>query len=276
MPFLSRLASTLLLAVTLAACGGGSSEPVQPQPTQPTTPTQPTQPTTPATSSTFCDIRTGSGRLTGVVTSVHDGDTITVAGQSVRLDSIDAPELAQTYGPQARDNLSALVLNKPVTVTYGKKDKYGRVVGTVFGSDCALVNLQQVQDGAAWYYKAYQCEIAQSERSAYETAEETARNAGRGLWAFEAMAPWVFRNGKEPVIPACSSDGPAWVAGTPDADDLAPSQPSAPTQPTNPGTPPVTTTPPTPSSCAPVWVNGYRRSNGTFVDGYWRRPPGCA
>ena len=273
MRFLPRLASTILSAAALAACGGGSSDPTQSEPAQPTAPTQPAQPTTP---STFCDIRTGSGRLTGVVTSVHDGDTITVANQSVRLDSIDAPELTQPYGSQARDNLSALVLNKPVTVTFGKKDKYGRVVGTVFGSDCSLVNLQQVQDGAAWYYKAYQCEIAQSERSAYEAAEEAARNAGRGLWAFEAMAPWVFRNGKEPTTPACSGDGPTWIAGTPDADDPTPLQPPTPTPPTNPGTPPVTTTPPVPSSCAPIWVNGYRRANGTLVSGYWRRPAGCA
>lgn len=34
-------------------------------------------------------------RITGKVTSVHDGDTITVNSESIRLSSIDAPELAQ-------------------------------------------------------------------------------------------------------------------------------------------------------------------------------------
>lgn len=107
--------------------------------------------TTPSTTaSTFCGYTGGGSRITGTVSKVHDGDTITVAGYSIRLDSIDAPELKQAYGVQSRDNLANLVNGQPVTVTYAKKDKYGRIVGTVFKSDCTQVNLRQVETGSAW------------------------------------------------------------------------------------------------------------------------------
>ena len=66
----------------------------------------------------FCGNTVGGSRITGTVSSVHDGDTITVAGNSIRLDSIDAPELMQAYGIQSRDNLANLVIGQSVTVTY--------------------------------------------------------------------------------------------------------------------------------------------------------------
>jgi endonuclease YncB( thermonuclease family) len=41
--------------------------------------------------------------------SVHDGDTLTIQGQAVRLFGIDAEELDEPNGPRARDALRALV-----------------------------------------------------------------------------------------------------------------------------------------------------------------------
>jgi len=46
--------------------------------------------------------------LTGTP-SVHDGDTLTIQGQAVRLFGIDAEELDEPNGPRARDALRALV-----------------------------------------------------------------------------------------------------------------------------------------------------------------------
>jgi endonuclease YncB( thermonuclease family) len=131
-----------IFAVALSACGGGDGASFAP-----------------ATGNTHCGVSVGKQRISGVVTAVHDGDTITVGGESIRLASIDAPELDQAYGPSSRAHLTAMVLGQSVTVTYAQKDLYDRVVGTVFKPDCSQVNLNQVLAGAAWYFAAYQCEI---------------------------------------------------------------------------------------------------------------------
>ena len=57
--------------------------------------------------------------LYGTVTKVHDGDTLSVLTTdgrtlTIRLSDIDAPELAQPFGPEARAQLARLVLSKRV------------------------------------------------------------------------------------------------------------------------------------------------------------------
>ena len=138
---------------------------------------------------------------------MHDGDTLTLNGQSVRLGSVDAPELGQAYGPVSRDLLAAAVLNQRVTVTFAKKDLYERVVGMVFKTDCSLVNLQMVSSGAAWYGAAYQCEINAPLRKAYAAAQASAKSALAGLWAAPAVAPWFYRNGVEAQVPQTCPNG---------------------------------------------------------------------
>jgi endonuclease YncB( thermonuclease family) len=182
----------LFLTAFISACGGGSG--VTPKAD---------------TSATFCGVVTGTARLTGTVASVHDGDTLTVNGQSVRLDSIDAPELDQAYGLTARNHLATLAQGQLVTISYSNKDQYGRVVGTVFKPDCSNLNLNQVASGAAWYYEAYQCEIDIRQRLAFAAAQTSARSSALGLWAAPAVAPWVFRNGVDPVVPATCPNGDA-------------------------------------------------------------------
>lgn len=278
-----RLLSTLTLAL-LTACGGGGDgggggEPVStPAPTieillSATAPNDnllavyPTPSTTAGTS--LCGYQVGSQRIYGTVTNVHDGDTVTIGSQNIRLDSIDAPELTQTYGTQAQKTLETIVLGKPVTVAYTKLDKYGRTVGAVFTSDCTYVNLRQVAIGSAWFYRAYQCEISAESRNAFAAAEDAANAADLGLWAGPATPPWVYRNGVSPVAPVCSASAPVW-AGNP--------APTTPVVVTPAPTTPVVTTPtqPTTNGCYKVWVNGYTRANGTRVSGYYRNSPGCA
>ncbi len=179
-----------MIAVALSACGGGDGASFAP-----------------ASGNTHCGVSVGKQRITGKVLSVHDGDTITVGGESIRLASIDAPELDQAYGPSSRAHLAAMVLGQSVTVTYAQKDQYGRVVGTVFKSDCNQVNLNQVAAGAAWYYEAYQCEIDIRQRQAYAAAHASARITKKGLWANAAVAPWVHRNGMEAKVPASCPNG---------------------------------------------------------------------
>ena len=181
-----------MVAVVLSACGGGDGASFAP-----------------ASGNTHCGVSVGKQRITGTVTSVHDGDTITVGGESIRLASIDAPELDQAYGPSSRANLAAMVLGQSVTVTYAHTDRYDRVLGTVFKPDCSQVNLSQVAVGGAWYNEAYQCDIDLLQRQAYAAAHASARTAKKGLWATTAVAPWVHRNGVEAKVPASCPNGDA-------------------------------------------------------------------
>ena len=80
------------------------------------------------------------------VTSVYDGDTITVdidlglcvwvRSQKIRLHGLDAPELrgdSRPHGLESRDKLRELIDGKTVTLRTHKDDKgkYGRWLGTI-------------------------------------------------------------------------------------------------------------------------------------------------
>lgn len=160
---------------------------------------------------TLCGVDVGPKLLEGAVTSVHDGDTITLSSGGavyhIRLDSIDAPELAQPFGNTSQSALSAAVLGRPVKVAYTKTDQYDRIVGAVFTDSCQYVNLNQVATGMAWFYKAYQCEISAAVRAQFLQTQGSAAAADLGLWAqVEPQAPWFYRNGFEPVTPVCTAE----------------------------------------------------------------------
>lgn len=157
----------------------------------------------------LCGYGVGSKLITGKVTAVHDGDTITIDGVTkIRLDTIDAPELSQSFGSQSQLALSNMVLGGTVRVAYSKIDRYGRTVGSVFTAGCDYVNLRQVASGMAWFYKAYQCEAPLAVRGAFASAQDSAISARLGLWSEASPeAPWMFRNGVEPETPICKDSG---------------------------------------------------------------------
>ena len=118
--------------------------------------------------------------LEGEVVKVSDGDTVHVlAGKQkakIRLDRIDAPESRQEYGREATKHLADLIFGKTVKVLYDKKDRYGRILGTIFMGDLE-VNLEMVATGNAWHYRQFDKTIA------YCDAERMAREKELGLWA---------------------------------------------------------------------------------------------
>ncbi|WP_228156070.1 thermonuclease family protein [Arcobacter lacus] len=123
---------------------------------------------------------------------VSDGDTITVLTSDktqykIRLNDIDAPEKKQAFGNKSKDNLAKYIAGKTVTVQYQKKDKYKRILGTIYYNNIDI-NLQQVKDGFAWVYKKY------SKNQDYYNAEKLARENKKGLWIDKnPIAPWEFR-----------------------------------------------------------------------------------
>lgn len=136
--------------------------------------------------------------LHGHVVAVSDGDTITVLDDSkhrhvIRLMGIDAPEKAQAFGQKAKQSLSDLVNDRDVSVTWFKKDRYGRTVGQVYVGDTDVC-LEQINRGFAWHYKEYEREQSVEDRSRYADAEEQARIARIGLWTDEhPIEPSKFR-----------------------------------------------------------------------------------
>lgn len=136
--------------------------------------------------------------LTGHVVRVPDGDTITIVDNAkrkirVRFLGIDSPEKNQKYGIACGRNLYDKIYGETVTVDYRKQDQYGRVLGTVFLGD-RNINLEQVSEGCAWFYKQYARDVGIALRRAYRNAESEARANRLGLWKdSDPTPPWEFR-----------------------------------------------------------------------------------
>ena len=134
----------------------------------------------------------------GLVVAVSDGDTIRVLDaqkmqHKIRLDGIDAPETGQAYGTQSKKYLSNLIAGKAVRIVYTEKDRYGRILGTVFVGD-KNINLMVIEAGYAWHYVYYA-----KNKLDYAAAEARAKKARRGLWAdtVPPMPPWDYRKAKK-------------------------------------------------------------------------------
>jgi micrococcal nuclease len=100
----------------------------------------------------------------GKVVGVADGDTITVLQGTtpvkIRLQAVDCPEKAQPFGTRAKQFTSEMVFGKVVTVKVATRDKYGRTVGWVYGTQCTdgpprfAPPVPALQHGAVWMMRA--------------------------------------------------------------------------------------------------------------------------
>lgn len=137
-------------------------------------------------------------RLTGKVVRVLDGDTVKVrfatGEQSVRLDSIDAPESHQARGVESRRALQGqLPEGSTVRVTSFGRDRYRRIIGQLYRPDGANVNSLQVRHGHAWVYTKYCRDF-----SYWAPLEKRARQEHLGVWADQApLAPWDYRKARK-------------------------------------------------------------------------------
>ena len=148
--------------------------------------------------------------LEGKVTHVTDGDSLWVAPAApgapveLRLEGIDAPEICQAWGPEARAALSDLVLGKEVSVKTVGRDMHGRTLGTVY-LDTRNINKLMVQEGHAWSTRY------KYDRGPYVADERMAKALSRGLnRAGGAVMPRDFRQLNGPChAPVAAEAAPA-------------------------------------------------------------------
>lgn len=134
----------------------------------------------------------------GTVVRVKDGDSLLLRRgtaafdrrvSEVRLAGIDAPELSQPHGRQARAALARMVEGQRVQLRITDRDRYGRIVGYVVagGRD---VNRAMVATGNAWAFGRYERDTAM------QAAHDRARQQRLGLWALPPqlrMSPATWR-----------------------------------------------------------------------------------
>ena len=133
--------------------------------------------------------------LSGIVTEVHDGDTLTLVNwkstYKIRLVDIDAPEWKQAYGKDSRASLFHMCGLKLATAETQGEDRYGRTLARM---TCAGVdaNAEQVRRGWAWVYVRYA-----PKGSPLYALERDARLGKLGLWAdTEPVPPWEWRRAR--------------------------------------------------------------------------------
>lgn len=89
-----------------------------------------------------------AGALLVGAAQVHDGDTLRVGGQSVRLQGVDAEELDEPHGRKARDVLIEIVGDGPVhCAPVGRS--YKRVVAHCFTPAGLDLSAELIRRGAA-------------------------------------------------------------------------------------------------------------------------------
>lgn len=146
--------------------------------------------------------------------TVVDGDTLHVGTERVRLFGIDAPELSQSCdagtsktacGQLAARWLRARVQGRTVRCSAVDTDRYGRIVARC-SIDGADLGQTIVDAGWATAYRKYSLR--------YIDAEQRARTARRGIWAFGFERPEAYRRAKSAsVAPQVPPDPTCLVKG---------------------------------------------------------------
>ena len=129
------------------------------------------------------------------ITQVHDGDTVSIRVSSfaripikterVRLIGVDAPELRQEpWGRLSKRYLKKLLseYNWVANVEFDieQRDKYGRLLAYLWGSDGRMINEQMLETGHALLF-TLPPNVKYSGKLA--AAQERARSKKAGLWS---------------------------------------------------------------------------------------------
>jgi micrococcal nuclease len=131
--------------------------------------------------------------ISGKVIAVLDGDTIDILDSHrekirIRIHGIDAPEIGQPFGRNAKDLLAERIAGQQVNVVCLSHDRFGRTIGDIIWNGDRL-SVQLVTEGMAWHQVSFapnDLELA--------TAELKARTDEVGLWSDKRhVPPWEWR-----------------------------------------------------------------------------------
>ncbi|MGH7259767.1 MAG: thermonuclease family protein [Nitrospiraceae bacterium] len=130
-----------------------------------------------------------------MVADTEDGDTLIVIRNHARIrleiPEIDAPELDQPYGKDAKKKAAALTKNKVVTIrAYGNLGQ-NYLLGEVWLPNKKHFAMEMVRAGLAWVKEG------RSVLLDLEQLQSEAKTAQQGLWADEEpIPPWEWRSGR--------------------------------------------------------------------------------
>jgi len=126
------------------------------------------------------------------VIEIKDGDTIVVLRNKTRftveLPGIDAPELDQPFGPEAKRYAAKLVKGKVVSIEMFQPGN--PIYGAVRFSKSRILAHEMVKAGLAWA-------TTTDKSSKFREAQEEAKAARLGLWVNseeeDPIPPWEWR-----------------------------------------------------------------------------------
>lgn len=128
-----------------------------------------------------------------IVHSIRDGDgpRLVIDGKvtTCRMEGIDAPELDQPGGIEAKDALSRWLIGNKVRYSTNGPDMYGRPIITLFVAGKSI-NVQLVERGYAMWYRSYS-----PRRTDLAVAQERAMASKQGIWGAKSppVPPWRWR-----------------------------------------------------------------------------------
>ena len=134
-----------------------------------------------------------------VANSIHDGDTLRVRSPKgevikVRFACVDAPELKQLMGEEARNHLLSLVNRggNKVKVQAITVDRYGRTVAQLWNNH-GLIQSQMAIAGMAYGYDQYKKDCPNW--PAIQSTQAQAQEAKLGVWRLPngGQRPWDYR-----------------------------------------------------------------------------------
>lgn len=130
--------------------------------------------------------------LADEILSCHDGDTCRTLKDGklirIRLSGIDAPELDQPYGEEARQALWSLVKGANISLSCRPIDPHMKRFPCGITKDGQDIQATLVKQGAVWDFGQYS-------GSKYASLETEAKLLKKGLWSAKSIiSPFCWRH----------------------------------------------------------------------------------